>query len=205
MISGTITDASGRTLGPGDGGLLELGAPRRARKRRPELRPARRSLRQYVEELSRIADVPVSAYPNAGLPERVRRVRRDARDNGLRGRGLGQKRLAQHRRRLLRHHAGAREHSRGRIRLPAARGVRGTLPARLSGLEACNIGPDSLFLNVGERTNVTGSRRFKDLILNGDYETALEVARQQVENGAQMIDVNMDEGMLDGEEAMVRA
>ncbi|MGH3145106.1 MAG: dihydropteroate synthase, partial [Rubrobacter sp.] len=74
---------------------------------------------------------------------------------------------------------------------------------RLSGLEPCNIGPDSLFVNVGERTNVTGSARFKDLILNEDYETALEVARQQVENGAQIIDVNMDEGMLDGEEAMV--
>src|SRR3712207_6328411 len=75
---------------------------------------------------------------------------------------------------------------------------------RLSGLEPCNIGPDSLFVNVGERTNVTGSARFKDLILNDDYETALEVARGQVENGAQIIDVNMDEGMLDGEEAMVR-
>src|ERR687898_512856 len=75
---------------------------------------------------------------------------------------------------------------------------------RLSGLEPCNIGPDSLFVNVGERTNVTGSRRFKDLILNDDYETALEVARGQVENGAQIIDVNMDEGMLYGEDAMAR-
>src|SRR3712207_726426 len=74
---------------------------------------------------------------------------------------------------------------------------------RLSGLEPCNIGPDTLFVNVGERTNVMGSARFKDLVLNGDYETALEVARGQVENGAQIIDVNMDEGMLDGEEAMV--
>ncbi len=74
---------------------------------------------------------------------------------------------------------------------------------RLSGLEPLDIGPDSLFVNVGERTNVTGSARFKDLILNDDYEAALEVARQQVENGAQIIDVNMDEGMLDGEEAMV--
>src|SRR5687767_1245331 len=63
---------------------------------------------------------------------------------------------------------------------------------RLSGLEPCNIGPDSLFVNVGERTNVTGSRRFKDLILNDGYESALEVARGQVENGAQIIDVNMD-------------
>src|SRR5215217_4795544 len=74
---------------------------------------------------------------------------------------------------------------------------------RLSGLEPSNIGSDTLFVNVGERTNVTGSRRFKDLILSGNYETALEVAQQQVENGAQMIDVNMDEGMLDGSEAMV--
>ena len=76
----------------------------------------------------------------------------------------------------------------------------GTL--RLSGLEPLDIGPDSLFVNVGERTNVTGSARFKELILNEDYEAALEVARHQVENGAQIIDVNMDEGMLDGEEAM---
>ncbi len=74
---------------------------------------------------------------------------------------------------------------------------------RLSGLEPLNIGPESLFVNVGERTNVTGSARFKELILHDDYEAALEVARQQVENGAQIIDVNMDEGMLDGEEAMV--
>jgi 5-methyltetrahydrofolate--homocysteine methyltransferase len=74
---------------------------------------------------------------------------------------------------------------------------------RLSGLEAVNIGPDSLFVNVGERTNVTGSARFKDLILNADYDTALEVAAEQVENGAQIIDVNMDEGMLEGEEAMI--
>jgi len=73
---------------------------------------------------------------------------------------------------------------------------------RLSGLEPLEIGPDSLFVNIGERTNVTGSKRFSDLILNGDYETALEVARQQVESGAQMIDVNMDEGLLDSEKAM---
>ncbi|MDX2417865.1 MAG: methionine synthase, partial [Xanthomonadales bacterium] len=75
---------------------------------------------------------------------------------------------------------------------------------RLSGLEPCNIASDSLFVNVGERTNVTGSARFKRLIMEGDYETALDVARQQVENGAQMIDINMDEGMLESREAMVR-
>ena len=75
---------------------------------------------------------------------------------------------------------------------------------RLSGLEPLNIGEDSLFVNVGERTNVTGSAKFKRLILEGNYDEALDVARQQVENGAQIIDINMDEAMLDGEAAMVR-
>ena len=75
---------------------------------------------------------------------------------------------------------------------------------RLSGLEPCNIGEDSLFINVGERTNVTGSKKFSDLIINGDYPAAIEVARQQVENGAQIIDINMDEAMLDSEKAMVK-
>ena len=80
----------------------------------------------------------------------------------------------------------------------AARDARSSSPGcRLSGLEPLNIGPDSIFVNVGERTNVTGSRKFARLVLAGDYEAALDVARQQVENGAQMIDVNMDEGMLD--------
>ena len=75
---------------------------------------------------------------------------------------------------------------------------------RLSGLEAFNITADSLFVNVGERTNVTGSRRFETLIKKEDYEAALEVARDQVENGAQLIDINMDAGMLDAEAAMVK-
>ena len=75
---------------------------------------------------------------------------------------------------------------------------------KLSGLEPVLIGTDSLFVNVGERTNVTGSKAFARMILNGDYEQALAVARQQVENGAQIIDVNMDEAMLDSQAAMVR-
>ena len=74
---------------------------------------------------------------------------------------------------------------------------------RLAGLEPMSIGPDSLFLNVGERTNVTGSAAFKRLIIEGNFEAALEVAKQQVENGAQIIDINMDEGMLESKEAMV--
>src|SRR5690606_28574094 len=73
---------------------------------------------------------------------------------------------------------------------------------RLSGLEPLVIGPDTNFINVGERTNVTGSARFKKLILSGDYNAALEVARSQIEGGAVIIDVNFDEGMLDAEEAM---
>ena len=77
-------------------------------------------------------------------------------------------------------------------------------PLRLSGLEPLNIGDDSLFVNVGERTNVTGSRAFARLILAGDYTAALDVARQQVQNGAQIIDINMDEAMLDSKAAMVK-
>ncbi len=77
-------------------------------------------------------------------------------------------------------------------------------PMKLSGLEPVSIGTGSLFVNVGERTNVTGSKAFARMILNGQYEEALAVARQQVENGAQVIDVNMDEAMLDSQASMVR-
>ncbi len=118
--------------------------------------------------------------------------------------GMGRIRLPQYRRRLLRHHA--RRTSRPSPR-PCATSAPRTLPkiepqCRLAGLEPLNIGPDTMFVNVGERTNVTGSAVFKKLILNNEYDKALDVARQQVENGAQMIDVNMDEAMLDGEKAM---
>ena len=75
---------------------------------------------------------------------------------------------------------------------------------KLSGLEPVSIGADSLFVNIGERTNVTGSKAFARMILNGEFEQALAVARQQVENGAQVIDINMDEAMLDSQAAMVR-
>ena len=75
---------------------------------------------------------------------------------------------------------------------------------RLSGLEPLTLTPDTNFVNIGERTNITGSKEFSRLILSGNYEQAVAVARQQVENGAQIIDINMDEGMLDGKEAMVK-
>src|SRR5918997_1271815 len=178
MISGTITDASGRTL---SGQVTEAfwNSVRHAEPISVGLNCAlgSRELRQYIEELSGIAETHVSAYPNAGLPNEF----------------------------------GEYDESPEFIKAMAD-AVSGHPPRevpelprklRLSGLEAVNIGPDSLFVNVEERTNVTGSARFKDLILNADYDTALEVAAEQVENGAQIIDVNMDEGMLEGEEAMV--
>src|ERR687886_626887 len=206
MISGTITDASGRTL---SGQVTEAfwNSVRHARPISVGLNCAlgSKELRQYVEELSRIADVPVSAYPNAGLPNEFGEYDETPE---IMAAEIGQWAEAG----WLNIVGGCCGTTPEHIRA-IAEAVSGHAPReipeipnklRLSGLEPCNVGPESLFVNVGERTNVTGSARFKDLILNDDYETALEVARQQVENGAQVIDVNMDEGMLDGEEAMVR-
>jgi len=205
MISGTITDASGRTL---SGQVTEAfyNSVRHADPISIGLNCAlgSKELRQYIEELSRISETHISAYPNAGLPnefgeydetpEFMAEEIGDWAANGwlnIVGGCCGT----------------TPEHIKAIADAVADHPPR-ELPEleprlRLSGLEAVNIGPDSLFVNVGERTNVTGSARFKDLILNDDYEAALEVARSQVENGAQVIDVNMDEGMLDGEEAMV--
>ena len=205
MISGTITDASGRTL---SGQVTEAfwNSVSHAEPISVGLNCALGSgeLRQYVEELSRIAEVPVSAYPNAGLPnefgeydetpeQMAAEVGEWARNGWLNIVGGCCGTTPEHIEAIA--EAVSDSPPREIPDLPRL--------TRLSGLEPCNIGPDSLFVNVGERTNVTGSRRFKDLILTGDYETALDVARSQVENGAQVIDVNMDEGMLDGEEAMV--
>src|ERR687889_203654 len=206
MISGTITDASGRTL---SGQVTEAfwNSVRHANPVSVGLNCAlgSKELRQYVEELSRISDVPLSAYPNAGLPNEfgeyeetpemmAAEIRQWAEAGWLNIVGGCCGTTPDHMRAIA--EAVADYPPRELPQTPRK--------LRLSGLEPCNVGPDSLFVNVGERTNVTGSARFKDLVLKEDYETALEVARQQVENGAQIIDVNMDEGMLEGEEAMVR-
>src|SRR5215208_1881625 len=205
MISGTITDASGRTL---SGQVTEAfwNSVRHATPISVGLNCAlgAKELRQYIEELSRISDVPVSAYPNAGLPnefgeyeETPEIMAAEIREWASAG--------------WLNIVGGCCGTTPDHI-MAIAEAVSGHPPReipeiprklRLAGLEPCNVGPESLFVNVGERTNVTGSARFKELISNGYYETALDVARQQVENGAQIIDINMDEGMLDGEEAMV--
>ena len=207
MISGTITDASGRTL---SGQTVEAfwNSVRHAKPLVIGLNCAlgAQQLRPYVEELSRIADTYVCAYPNAGLPNAFGEYDETACETAELLRDFATQRLRQHRRRLLRHDAGAHRAHRARrcrvCRRAASRCSRRR--CRLSGLEPVNIGPDSLFVNVGERTNVTGSAKFRRLIEADDYNGALDVARQQVANGAQVIDINMDEGMLDSEGAMVR-
>jgi 5-methyltetrahydrofolate--homocysteine methyltransferase len=164
-----------------------------------------REMRPLIEELSRIAPVHLSAHPNAGLP------------NPLLPTGFPEtpESLAPQLREWARNGwlnivGGCCGTTPSHIKL-IAEAVRGLKPrtiptvepyTRLSGLEAVTIRPDSNFVNVGERTNVTGSPAFAKLILAGDYEAALSVARQQVEGGAQIIDVNMDEGMLDSKAAM---
>ncbi len=207
MISVTITDASGRTLSgqtpeafwnsvshtqPLSVGInCALGA---------EL------MRPYIEELAGVANVYTSVHPNAGLPNPLSETGYDESPEYTANQIKG---FAQ----------------AGFVNIVG--GCCGTTPAhikaiahavadiaprkipdipkklRLSGLEPLNIGDDSLFVNVGERTNVTGSRAFARLILNGDFAEALNVARSQVENGAQIIDINMDEAMLDSQKAMV--
>ncbi len=206
MISGTITDASGRTLS-GQTPEAFWNSVRHAKPLSIGLNCAlgAKLMRPYIEELSRVADTFVCAYPNAGLPNPLAPTGYDESPEQTAN--------------YLLDFA-----TSGFINI--AGGCCGTTPAhiraiaeaiahcppraiptiehktRLSGLEALNIGDDSLFVNVGERTNVTGSRAFAKLILAGDYTAAVAVARQQVESGAQIIDINMDEAMLDSQLAM---
>ncbi len=208
MISGTITDASGRTL---SGQTTEAfwNSLSHARPLSIGLNCALGAelMRPYVEEMSRVASCHVSAHPNAGLPnplsetgydetpETTARLVKEFATSGF-----------------LNIAGGCCGTSPAHIRAIAG-ALKGVpprkLPAidkklRLSGLEPFSVGDDSLFVNVGERANVTGSAKFKRLILEGQYDEALEVAKQQVETGAQVIDINMDEAMLDGEAAMAK-
>ncbi|AOA57526.1 methionine synthase [Acinetobacter larvae] len=205
MISGTITDASGRTLtgqtaeafwnSVRHADLLSIGF---------NCALGADAMRPHVKTIADIADVFVSAHPNAGLP------------NAFGGYDETPQQTA----------AFIKEFAESGL-INMAGGCCGTTPehiaaiyqalktikprqipptqtaCRLSGLEAFNIYPDSLFVNVGERTNVTGSKKFLRLIREENFAEALDVARQQVENGAQIIDINMDEGMLDSQHAMV--
>lgn len=206
IISGTITDASGRTL---SGQVTEAfwDSVRHARPLAVGLNCAlgARDMRPYVAELSRLADSFVSVYPNAGLPnafgeydetpDQTAAVLAEFADAGFLnfvGGCCGT---------TPDHIAAIARAVEGRARREPAEHQ----PVmRLSGLEPLTITEDSLFVNVGERTNITGSARFRKLIKDGDYDAALAVAAQQVEAGAQVIDVNMDEGMIDGVAAMDR-
>lgn len=206
MISGTITDASGRTLSgqtvaafwnslkhvePISFGFnCALGA---------------KELRQYIDELSTIADTHVSAHPNAGLPNEFGEYDESPE-------AMAEELTDWARSGYLNIIGGCCGTSPAHIKA-IVEAVKACPPriipeiekrCRLAGLEPMSIGPDTLFVNVGERTNVTGSAAFKRLVIAGDFETALEVAKQQVESGAQIIDINMDEGMLESKEAMVR-
>ncbi|KJF81112.1 methionine synthase [Photobacterium angustum] len=206
MISGTITDASGRTLS----GQTTEAFYNSLRHVKPisfglncALGPD--ELRQYVEELSRISECAVSAHPNAGLPnafgeydleaeEMAEHIHEWAQSGFLNMVGGCCGTTPEHIRQM--YEATKNIKPRQLPDIPIA--------CRLSGLEPLTIDAETLFINVGERTNVTGSARFKRLIKEELYDEALEVARQQVEAGAQIIDINMDEGMLDAKAAMIR-
>ncbi|MGC9402338.1 methionine synthase [Vibrio genomosp. F10 str. 9ZC157] len=206
MISGTITDASGRTLS-GQTTEAFYNALRHVKPISFGLNCALGpdELREYVSELSRISECSVSAHPNAGLP------------NAFGEYDLSPEDMAEHVKEwaesgFLNLIGGCCGTTPEHIR-QMAEAVEGVTPrqlpdipvaCRLSGLEPLTISKESLFVNVGERTNVTGSARFKRLIKEELYDEALSVAREQVENGAQIIDINMDEGMLDAEACMIR-
>jgi 5-methyltetrahydrofolate--homocysteine methyltransferase len=206
MISGTITDASGRTLS-GQTAEAFWNSVRHAKPLSVGFNCAlgARQLRPHVEELSRIADVYVSAHPNAGLPNAMAEYDEQASETAGYIREWAESGWLN----ITGGCCGTTpDHIKAIAETVAAFKPR-IVPEidkklRLSGLEPLNVGADSLFVNVGERTNVTGSKAFSRLILAGDYPEALSVARQQVESGAQVIDVNMDEAMLDSQAAMTR-
>ena len=204
MISGTITDRSGRFLSgqtpeafwnsiahasPLSVGLnCALGA---------------RQMRAHIAELARVADALICAYPNAGLPNEFGHYDEGPEEMAA---SIGEYAATS----LVNIVGGCCGTTPEHIRA-ISRAVEGKPPRplpqiparlRLSGLEAFTLTPEIPFVNVGERTNVTGSARFRKLVTAGDYSAALAVARDQVENGAQIIDVNMDEGLLDSEKAM---
>ena len=205
MISGTITDASGRTL---SGQTTEAfwNSVRHADPFMIGLNCAlgAEELRPYIAELSRVADTAVSAHPNAGLPNEFGEYDETPDQTAAILGEFARSGLLN----LVGGCCGTRPEHITAIREAVQGCAPRTIPAipvrcRLSGLEPLNIGPDDLFVNVGERCNVTGSAHFRRLIEADDYTAAVQIARQQVEDGAQIIDVNMDEGMLDSEKAMV--
>ena len=204
MISGTITDASGRTLS----GQTAEAFYNSLRHIEPisfgfNCALGAKDLRQHVEEIAGLANCHINTHPNAGLPnefgeydetpeQMAAEIEEWAQNGFLNIIGGCCGTTPPHIKAI----------AEAVSKYPPRQPKENLHVTRLSGLEPCNIDKNSLFVNVGERTNVTGSAKFKRLILEEQYDEALSVARDQVENGAQIIDVNMDEGMLDGEQAM---
>ena len=205
MISGTITDLSGRTLS-GQTPTAFWHALRHAKPFSIGLNCAlgAKEMRAHIAELSKVADTLVCAYPNAGLPNEFGAYDESpAATSGMLGE-FAEAGLVN----IVGGCCGTTpDHIQaiaGAVADKAPRALPEIEPRlRLSGLEPFTLTDDIPFVNVGERTNVTGSAKFRKLIKTNDYPTALDVARDQVEAGAQVIDVNMDEGLLDSEEAMV--
>ena len=205
MISGTITDLSGRTL---SGQTVDAfwNSVRHAKPLSVGLNCAlgAKDLKGHIAELSRVADTFVSCHPNAGLPNELGEYDETP---GQMAPVVGEM-LAAENVNIIGGCCGTTPEHIAAITEIAAVATARRIPqrptaTRLSGLEPMTIDGDSLLVNVGERTNVTGSAKFARLILNGEFDEAVAVARDQVDNGAQIIDVNMDEGMLESEEAMV--
>lgn len=206
IISGTITDRSGRTL---SGQTTEAfwNSLRHAKPFAVGLNCALGAdeMRPYAAEIARVADTYVCIYPNAGLPNEFGEYDQMAEEMATITGEFAEAGLVN----ILGGCCGTTPEHIAAIAEAASKTAPRAVPEvtphmRLSGLEPFTLTDDIRFVNVGERTNVTGSARFRKLITEGDFDTALEVARQQVDNGAQIIDVNMDEGMLDSEAAMVR-
>lgn len=204
MVSGTITDASGRTLSGqtteaflnsvSHVDLLSIGL---------NCAMGAKDLRPYLEELSTKAPFYVSAYPNAGLPNQFGEYDQDAHEMGHQIEDFLKAGFIN----IVGGCCGTTPSHIKRIAELAKKASPRKKPKpdtlmHLSGLEPFTLTPESNFLNVGERTNVTGSKKFLRLIKEGNYEEALSIAKDQVDGGAQVIDINMDEGMLDGESAM---
>jgi len=204
FISGTITDASGRTL---SGQTVEAfwNSIKHIKPVAVGLNCAlgAEQIRPWLNDLSNIADTFVFVYPNAGLPNELGEYDQSPQDMSVIIEEFAQDGLVN----MVGGCCGTTpDHIKA-----ISKAVKNQKPrkipkvdayTRLSGLEPFVIRPESNFINVGERTNVTGSARFKKLIKEGDFEAALSVARQQIHNGAQIIDINMDEGLLDSEKAM---
>ncbi len=204
MISGTITDLSGRTLS-GQTPTAFWHSVRHADPVSIGLNCAlgAREMRAHIDELSRNADTLVCAYPNAGLPNEFGEYDESPEAMADLVGEFAKSGLVN----IVGGCCGTTPDHIAAIAGAAADAAPRAVPEipgrmRLSGLEPFTLTAETNFVNVGERTNVTGSARFRKLITNGDYAAALDVARSQVENGAQIIDVNMDEGLLDSEAAM---